>query len=320
MKTSSIVVIVCLMFAVRGFALGGAPPLLSQPRPFILAPAPSNCGAIHVTEAGDVWVSDREASIVARYSREGRLLQKVGTPGEARGQLHAPGSLCVSRDVLAVECENKKVVLFGASDGRLVDEIPFRLLHGTYSLNPGMGLALHNQRLLYLGAGFSGSPPPIASDARVLTCVSANMAGGDIRSLIEEMVPAAKRAALILFGRGFCADMGGGDLVVCHSLPGTVRRLDAQGRVKCSGDALALDLPALPISAIVDDDGQAKALYTTPHLEGLFRSGDFLGAVLQHPSQDRSTASFGWTKTCAWPVRRTSIFPMPSASGTSCWA
>lgn len=76
-------------------------------------------GGVAVDAAGHVLVTDDAADVIDVFGADGRLLRKIGEPGNAPGQLNFPTALAVSGNTLVVaDTRHSRMVLFDLTTGR----------------------------------------------------------------------------------------------------------------------------------------------------------------------------------------------------------
>ena len=80
--------------------------------------------------SGRVYVADRGAHVVKVFSRDGDLLQTIGVPGNATGELNAPMHISVAGSKIYVsDALNAYVQIFSLSDGQPLGRVGQRGLY-----------------------------------------------------------------------------------------------------------------------------------------------------------------------------------------------
>ena len=79
----------------------------------------ADAGGIAVDPAGNVFVTDDQADVIDVFGPDGRLLRKLGEPGDLAGQLHFPNGLALARGMLYVaDTDHARIVVFDLATGK----------------------------------------------------------------------------------------------------------------------------------------------------------------------------------------------------------
>lgn len=101
-------------------------------------------------QSGQVFVADKDASLVKVYSAGGALLRTIGEPGDGELQLNAPMHIRLRGDKLFVsDALNANVKIYDKNDGRVLGQIGRRGLFVGNFVRP-KGVALDSDDNVYI--------------------------------------------------------------------------------------------------------------------------------------------------------------------------
>jgi hypothetical protein len=83
-----------------------------------------------VGDKGDIYVSDRQESVVKKFNSEGQYIQTIGTKGEGPGEFQAMGSMTILPDgrLIILDWRARRTSIFGA-DGVFNESYKWRNSH-----------------------------------------------------------------------------------------------------------------------------------------------------------------------------------------------
>ena len=160
-------------------------------------------------------------------------------------------------------------------------------------MNPSAGFALWDDRIIFTGLGFEGSPPSFDQPAQALTLFSTGLDGRGLTILKRETLSVSARPGRTLFRIRLLRSRAWWR----HS-----RRPGSAGEAHSSwpwgrffaGDRSRTRRPGHSTGVLAREDLQAETLATTPHVTGLFTLNDWIGLVFERPSPAGPHLSVAW--------------------------
>jgi hypothetical protein len=220
-----------------------------------------------------VWLVDRSAATLSKYSSAGKLLALLVKPGQ-EGALRQPNVLALQPDGATVAVADAMMALrfYRADTGA-----PIRNLVTMKYCAP-FGFFLTQKRIVYVGRGFKDLPalPPFTA----LTIFSTDLSGNDLRVEREQTVTPETFPAFFLLAKGFAAPLPGGRWAVCRGLPRELYILDETGRI-LKESAAPGTLPRWSPELNQDPEKQIAALYSIAHPVGLITARGLIGVLWQ---------------------------------------